>query len=50
MHISKATPSTRRLFAPQNIHYNKNPKVQNQNETKVKKLQKLLTHCNTFSQ
>ena len=39
MHVSKATPSILRLFASLNIHYNKNTKVQNQNETKVKKLQ-----------
>ena len=39
MHVSKATPSIMRLFAPLNIHYHKNTKVQKQNETKVKKLQ-----------
>ena len=39
MHASKATPSTMRLFASLNIYYNKNTKVQKQNETKVKKLQ-----------
>ena len=39
MHVSKATPSIMRLFASLNIHYNKNTKMQKQNETKVKKLQ-----------
>ena len=39
MHVSKATPSIMRLFASLNIHYNKNTKVQKQNETKVKNLQ-----------
>ena len=39
MHVSKATPSIMRLFPSLNIHYNKNTKVQKQNETKVKKLE-----------
>ena len=39
MHVSKATPSIMRLFASLNIYYNKNTKVQKQNETKVKRLQ-----------
>ena len=39
MHVSKATPSIMRLSASLNIHYNKNTKVQKQNETKVKKPQ-----------
>ena len=39
MQVSKATPSIMRLFASLNIHYNKNTKVQTQNETEVKKLQ-----------
>ena len=43
------------LFALLNIHYNKNTKVQPQNETDVKKLQTKVAdsviswiHCNTF--
>ena len=39
MQVSKATSSIMRLFASRNIHYNKNTKVQKQNETEVKKLQ-----------
>ena len=46
-----------RLFASLNIHYNKNAKVQKQNETKVKKIQTKFvdsvifgTHCKTFFQ
>ena len=39
MHVSKVTPGIMWLFASLNIHYNKNTKVQKQNETKVKKLQ-----------
>ena len=36
MQVSKATSCIVRLFASLNIHYNKNTKVQNQNETEVK--------------
>ena len=39
MQVSNATSSIMRLFASMNIHYNKNTKVQKQNETKIKKLQ-----------
>ena len=39
MLVSKTPPSIMWLFASLNIHYNKNTKVQKQNETKVKKLQ-----------
>ena len=38
MQVSKATPSMIRLFASLNIHYDKNTKMQTQNETEVKKL------------
>ena len=57
MQVSKATSCIVRLFALLNIHYNKNTKVQNQNKTKVKKLQTkdfgsviFGTHCNKFFQ
>ena len=33
MHVSRATPNIMRLFASLNFHYNKNTKVQKQNET-----------------
>ena len=38
MQVSKANLSIMRLYASLNIHYNKNTKVQNQNEINVKKL------------
>ena len=57
MTVSKASSCILRLFASLNIHYNKNTKVQKQNETKVKKLQTKVVdsvifgnHCNTFFQ
>ena len=57
MKVSKATSCILRLFASLNIHYNKNTKVQKQNETKVEKLQTKVgdlvifgTHCHTFFQ
>ena len=57
MQVSKSTSCIMRLFASLNIHYNKNTKVQKQNETKVKKFQAKVvdsvifgTHCNTFFQ
>ena len=55
MQVSKATSSIMGLFTSLNIHYNKNAKVQKQNETDVKKLQTKVAgsvifwiHCNKF--
>ena len=39
MQVSKTTSSIIGLFASLNIHYNKNTKVQKQNETDVFKLE-----------
>ena len=38
MQVSKATSTIKGLLASLNIHYNKNTKVQKQNETDIKKL------------
>ena len=37
MQVSKAASSIKGLLASLNIHYNKNTKVQKQNETDIKK-------------
>ena len=57
MQVSKATSSIIRLFISLYIHYNRDIKVQKQNETKVKRLKTkvvnsviLRIHCNTFFQ